>query len=124
MNRKTSRLLYWAPRLLSVLFVLHISLFAFEAFMLHLSFWRALLTFAWYLIPAAILAVLVALAWLRPWIGGAGFTAIGFLYAWYLSSRFGRFRWDYMAISGVPAFLIGVLFLANWLWRRELRQAR
>jgi hypothetical protein len=46
------------------------------------------------------------------------FIALGVLY---LVMAWGRFHWSaYLLISG-PLFLVGVLFLINWLYRAELR---
>jgi hypothetical protein len=49
-----------------------------------------------------------------------GFTALGTIYLWAFRGRFPLSV--YVVIAG-PAFLIGLLFFANWIWRSELRQA-
>jgi hypothetical protein len=45
-----------------------------------------------------------------------GFIALGLLYMWTTRLRFQALA--FFTISG-PAFLVGLLFLANWLWRRK-----
>lgn len=124
MTRTTHLLLYWTPRLLGIAFAIFISVFALDVFSERLPFWRMLLALAMHLVPTFVLVAILLLAWRWPWIGGVGFTAMGMLYIWFLAHRFGRFHWDWLALIGGPVFLVGGLFLANWLWRRELRQER
>jgi hypothetical protein len=123
MTLTTKRLLYWTPRLLTIAFAIFISVFALDVFGERLPFWRMMLALLIHLVPTFVLIAILALAWRWPWIGGVGFTALGILYAWFLTVRFSRFHWDWLALIGGPAFLVGALFLANWLWRRELREA-
>ena len=51
-------------------------------------------------------------------MGGVLFFGLGLFYmVW----SWGRFHWGaYAAISG-PLFLVGILFLLNWIFRKELR---
>jgi hypothetical protein len=116
MTRTGKRLLYWAPRTLGIVYVLFISVFAFDVFEAHLSFSELLLALAVQLIPAVILIVVLAFAWKREWLGSVGFIALGLLYMWITKLRFPPAA--YFVISGL-AFLIGLLFLANWLLRRK-----
>ena len=123
MNLITKRLLYWTPRLLGIAFAIFISVFALDVFGEHLPFGRMVLALFMHLVPTFLLVGFLVLAWRWPWIGALGFTGMGLLYAWFLTTRFARFHWDWLALIGGPAFLMGGLFLANWLWRRELRAA-
>jgi hypothetical protein len=71
-----------------------------------------------HLIPTAILLIVLALSWRWEWVGGVLFTALGVLY---LVMFWGKFALSvYLLISG-PLFLVGILFLMNWVSRASLR---
>jgi hypothetical protein len=71
-----------------------------------------------HLIPTALILIALTVAWRWEWIGALLFFALG---AWYLVMAWGKFPWlTYLLVAG-PAFLIGALFLVNWLLRPELR---
>ena len=57
------KLLYWAPRALSIAFILFLSLFALDVFSEGYGFWQTLLALAIHLIPSMVLTVGVLLAW-------------------------------------------------------------
>jgi hypothetical protein len=112
------RFLYWAPRVLCIAFVMFISIFALDVFGEHLPFWRMLLALTMHLVPTFIMLILLALAWRWEWIGTVGFTALGLLYIYIFRGRFPLIT--YITIAG-PAFLVGILFLVDWIFRKELR---
>jgi hypothetical protein len=118
MRRASKKLLYWAPRASSIAFALFISLFALDAFDGNLPFGKQLLAFAIHLIPVYLIVIVLALAWKRESVGGAGFIILGLLYMGITRLRFQPLA--YVIISG-PAFLVGLLFLVSWLLRRKLR---
>jgi len=120
MSRTGKRLLYWAPRALGIAFALFISLFALDVFSENLPFQKLILALALHLVPTAVIVIVLALAWKWDWLGGVGFMALGLLYMWITRLRFPLPV--YIIVSG-SAFLIGLLFLANWLLRRELRSS-
>jgi len=118
MKRSVKRLLFWAPRILCVLFAAFVSLFALDVFDQGYGFWETVLALLVHLIPTGIILVVLVISWRWEWVGGVLFTALGALY---LVMFRGRFHWSaYLTISG-PLFLVGVLFLVNWLYRTELR---
>jgi hypothetical protein len=125
MSDLSKRVLYWAPRVLSIVFVAFLSLFAMDVFEEHLGFWRTAQALVLHLVPSLALIVVLILAWRWEWIGAALYTLAGLLYvSWVVSmSRpvppLVRLVWA-ITIAG-PAFLIAGLFLANWLKRSELR---
>ena len=116
MNKAGSRVLFWTPRILSLLFAAFISIFAADTFGEEYGFWDTLLRLTLHLIPTAVVLAILAISWRREWVGGILFTALGALY---LVLFWGRFHWSaYAAISG-PLFLIGLLFLGSWWCRRK-----
>jgi hypothetical protein len=120
MKPSVKRLLFWTPRILGLLFAAFISIFALDVFDEHHGFWETALALGMHLIPTAILLVLLALSWRWGWIGAVLFPALGALY---LVNFWGRFPWSVYAIISGPMFLLGILFLLNWIFRAELRHA-
>ncbi|MCX6610102.1 MAG: hypothetical protein NTW74_04550 [Acidobacteria bacterium] len=125
MSTISARAVYWTPRILSILFIAFLSIFALDVFEEHLGFWPTLLALLLHLIPSLVLTMALLLAWRWEWIGAAVYGIAGFLYiAWVVSmsrpvSPSMRFLWVLM-IAG-PAFFIASFFLANWLKRKQLR---
>ncbi len=117
MNKTLKQTLYWTPRIAGILFVLFISIFAFDVFDMQLGFWGTLFALFMHLIPSILLAIAVAVAWKREWVGALLF--LGWA-VWYVAGIRG-FEWFvYLLIAGLPA-LIGLLFLAGWVWRGQIR---
>jgi len=119
MNKSLKQTLYWTPRVAGVVFVLFISLFAFDVFEEGLGFWGTLLALFMHLIPSIVLALAVWVAWKREWVGAALF--LGWA-VWYLAFFLERnFPWaTYALIAGLPA-VIGLFYLADWVWRKQIR---
>jgi hypothetical protein len=125
MSHLSKRILFWAPRALSILFIAFLSLFALDVFGHELGFWQTVLALTMQLIPSFVLIVALILAWRWEWIGAVLYAAAGLLYVvWVVSMSRPvppamRFIWA-LTIAG-PAFLIAGLFLANWRKHDDLR---
>ncbi|HUU28898.1 MAG TPA: hypothetical protein VM123_13890 [archaeon] len=118
MKRPVKRLLFWTPRVLCILFAIFVSLFALDVFSEGYGFWKTILALLIHLIPTYIIIIVLIFSWRWEWVGGILFTALG---AFYIFWVWGRFTWlTYLVMSG-PLFLVGVLFLVNWVYRAELR---
>jgi hypothetical protein len=119
MNKPLKQILFWMPRLAGSLFALFLSLFAFDVFGMQLGFWGTLAALFMHLIPSLLLAVAVILAWRWEWVGAVLFIGWG---VWYgLSLSRGDFDlMTFLLIGGIPA-LVGLFFLAGWIWRRQIR---
>lgn len=120
MTRTTGRIVYWLPRILTILFAAFVSLFALDVFGEGLGFWGTLVALLMHLVPTAIILAVLAVAWRWEWVGALAYAALAVVY---VVMVFGRFPLTtYVAISG-PLVLIGALFLVNWIYRSELRVA-
>ena len=118
MSEGMKRLLFWAPRVLGILFALFISLFALDAFEGAGSIWEGIGAFLILLIPVYVLVIVLVVAWKREWVGAVAFAALAVLY---LVATRGRFPWSaYAAISG-PLVLLSGLFLVGWIYRKQIR---
>jgi len=118
MNAGTKRVLFWAPRVLCILFAVFLSLFALDVFGEGYGFWETTLALLIHLVPTYIVVIALVIAWRWGWVGTILFTALALFY---LVWSWGQLHWSaYLAISG-PLVLVGVLFLVNWVYRAELR---
>jgi len=117
MNKTLKQILFWTPRVAGILFVLFLSLFALDIFEMQLGFWGTIAGLFMHLIPSILLAIAIVIAWKREWVGAALFVGWAI---WYVINM-GGFDWFvYVIIAGVPA-LIGLFFLAGWIWRNQIR---
>ena len=117
MNKTLKQILFWTPRIAGILFILFISLFALDIFDMQLGFWETIVGLFMHLIPSILLTIAVIIAWKREWFGALFF--IGWA-VWYVAFMRG-FDWiAYALIAGLPV-VIGLLFLAGWIWRGQIR---
>ena len=117
MNKTLKQILFWTPRVAGILFILFLSLFALDIFDMQLGFWETIVGLLMHLIPSILLTIVIIIAWRWEWVGAALF--IGWA-VWYLTRAQGEDWIAYALISGLPA-LIGLLFLAGWVWRKQIR---
>ncbi|MDD5527608.1 MAG: hypothetical protein PHO56_01360 [Patescibacteria group bacterium] len=125
MEKNIGKFAYWTPRILSLIFVGFLLLMSLDVFESKLSFWQTMLALLMHNIPALILLVVALISWKHEIVGGVVFILAGILYiamilisaianqfAWYMLS------WS-LTVAG-PAFLIGILFIANWKKKRRI----
>ena len=105
----------WAPRVLAILFILFISLFALDSFGTGKPWWEGIVGFLIHLVPTYFLIAMLIAAWRFPLVGGLFFIAGGIFY---LVMAHGQHWTAYLFISG-PAFLTGALFLAQKFLREK-----
>src|SRR3989344_7951437 len=80
MKKKINKYIYWAPRILSIIFILFLMLFSLDIFEMNLNFWGTLLGLFMHNIPALILLVIVIISWKREIVGGIAFILAGLIY--------------------------------------------
>jgi hypothetical protein len=125
MSGFSKRTLFWTPRVLSIIFIAFLSLFALDVFNGHAGLWRTLLALTMHLIPSFVLIAALVLAWRWEWIGAVLYGAAGLLYVTWVVSMSRpvppTVRLVWILTIGGPAFIIAALFLANWLKHDQLR---
>jgi hypothetical protein len=119
MTKPVKRLLFWLPRILCILLAVFVSLFALDVFGEGHSFWKTILALLIHLIPTGIILVVLAVSWRWEWVGAILFSVLGVLY---IVMFWGRFKLHvYLLVISGPLFLVGFLFLINWLYRKQIR---
>lgn len=113
MNRSTKRIIFWTPRILGILFAIFLSLFALDVFTEYYSFGETIIALLIHLVPTYIVAIALFIAWRWEGIGAMLFMALALFY---LITSGGK-SW----IISAPMFIVGVLFLLNWIYKRQLK---
>jgi len=108
--------LHWTPRVLGILFVAFVSIFALDIFDEQLGFWGTFVGLFMHLIPSFVLIAVLWVGWRRPLVAGVAFLLLAAFYCYSFSSR-GGFLF-LLPIAG-PAILIGLLFLAEYTLERH-----
>ena len=127
MKRRVSKFVYWTPRILGIIFILFLAMFSLDIFDMKLGFWETILGLFMHNIPVFILLIVLLISWKHEIVGGVIFTLAGTLYVVIILMNTLRnsFEWymvSYSLIIAGPAFLIGILFIVNWLKKRNNRK--
>ena len=114
------KVLYWAPRLLCIAFIVFLSSFALDVF--HEfdgvdGFGQATGALLIHLVPSFIFTAVLLFAWWWEWVGAVLFSGFAVYYA---ASNFRHPSWV-LTIS-VPLVVVGLLFLASWLAHPSVEQ--
>jgi hypothetical protein len=119
-----NKFLYWAPRIVSLLFVAFLMLFSLDVFDGTSGFWNIVLGLLMHNIPAFILLAIVIIAWRHELVGAIAFFLAGLVYIVLtaLSALKGdinfsmAFGWNF-TIAG-PAFVVAILWYLGWKRKR------
>ena len=120
MKKKVDKLIFWTPRVLSIIFILFLALMSLDIFDMDLGFWGTILGLFMHNIPTLILLAVLLISWKYEIVGGIVFNLAGLLYIirvrtppdWRIA-----LSW-YLTIAA-PAFLIGILFLIGWFRKKK-----
>ncbi len=117
---KTSvTIFHWLPRVICILAILFVSIFALDAFAPGLTMWQQLGGFFLHLIPSFILAGFLIIAWKWEFIGGIIFMAIGiglsplvFMMNYQRNHSVG-ISFIIILMITIPFALVGILFMIS-----------
>lgn len=124
-EKKIGKLLFWTPRILSILFVLFLMLFSLDVFGQGYGFWGTIFAFFMHNIPSFILTIVLIISWKQEIVGGVVFILAGIFYIIRLlitiimhqPHEWHQLLWT-LPITA-PAFLVGILFLVGWKRKKE-----
>ncbi len=116
---KSIRIFHWLPRIICILAILFVSLFAADAFTPELTIWQQLGAFVIHLIPSFILLAFLIVAWKWEFIGGIIFIIIGlglspfvFVHNYKMNDSIWMSLGIIMAIT-IPFVIVGGLFIIS-----------
>ena len=113
-----NRTLFWAPRVLCLLFIAFVSMFALDVFGEAHSFGQLLIALTMHLIPTFVLVTFLVIAWRWEWFGAVAFTACAVFFMVMVRAGLGG-----KLLFAVPCLVTAWLFLMNWRKRMEHRAA-
>jgi hypothetical protein len=119
-------LFHWLPRIVCILAILFISLFAADAFSPGLTLWQQLGVFLIHLIPSFVLLAILLVAWKWELIGGIIFSVIGLgLSPFVFMLNYKRNHFSIGASLGVvlvitiPFVVVGILFMISHKMKKK-----
>ncbi len=123
---KSIRVFHWVPRILCILAILFVSLFAFDSFAPGLSFGQQIAGFLIHLIPSFILLAMLLVAWKWEFFGGIIFIILGlglspwlFYQNYKMNHSIGMSLVVIFAIT-IPFALVGLLFLISHSKKKKM----
>lgn len=113
------KILHWFPRVLIIIYILFISVFALDAFYGEASLVHKITDFLIHLIPSLFMILILLIAWQRELLGGLLFLIVGliatFFYATFISAS------TFFCIS-CPLYLTGILFIISYLIKNRQKR--
>jgi hypothetical protein len=109
------KIVHWLPRVLSVAFVLFLSLFALDVFAEYTG-WILIWALLMHLLPSLILLGVVIISWKHDLAGAIIF--LGFAVFYVCAAGLGR-PWTWYAFISGPALIVAALFFIGWLQERK-----
>ena len=125
--KNSSNIFQWVPRILGILAILFISLFAADSFSPNLTLSQQLLGFLIHLIPSFVLLGVLILAWKRELIGGIVFCVIGIVmspFVFSLNYEMNHSIWISVGIILLitfPFIVLGFLFILSYMKNKKKR---
>lgn len=115
----TDKLLHWTPRVLGILVILFISMFAFDSFSPDYTLWHNLLALLIHLLPSLIMLAVLLIAWKWELAGGIILTATGI--AWSILIYVLNLKrtgipgkaLNVVLLLGLPLIVTGILFIID-----------
>ena len=123
--KKSTNIIYWLPRILCILFILFISLFALDAFQSELTLTQQIVAFLIHLIPSFILIATLIIAWKWEFIGGIMFTLIGIGFSPSIFMHNYKMNQSIWITTGIissitlPFVIIGILFIVSHYQKKK-----
>jgi len=123
--KNPNTIFHWIPRILCMLAILFVSMFALDAFDPALSLQKQILAFLIHLLPSFVLLIFLLIAWKHELTGGIVFIALGTI----LSPIFFMHNYNMnhsismsigiILIITIPFVIVGLLFLISYRMRSK-----
>ena len=123
--KKSIKVFHWLPRIICILAILFVSLFAADAFSPELTIGQQLFAFIMHLIPSFILLAFLLVAWKWEYVGGIIFIIIGlglspfvFMHNYQMNSSIWMSLGVILSIT-IPFAIVGVLFMVSHFLKKK-----
>jgi cell division protein FtsW (lipid II flippase) len=124
--KKHIKVFHWLPRIICILAILFVSIFAADAFGPELTVWQQLGAFVLHLIPSFILLGFLIVAWKWEYIGGIIFIIIGlglspviFMHNYKMNDSIWM-SLGVIAIITIPFAIVGILFIISHFLKKKI----
>lgn len=111
-----AKIIHWLPRVLGILFVFFIAIFALDVFDEKLKFYQLIIAFLIHLIPSYILIIVLLIAWRNELFGSILYAALAIFYLIITGAKFSFIV--YLIMMGC-LFLISILFLVSFKTKQK-----
>lgn len=118
--KASTKVLYWTARILCILAILFVSLFALDSFSSERTFWQNTTAFLKHLIPTFVLLASLIIAWKWEKAGGIIVAIIGLafsIFVFVLNYKRNQFPVAICLLQalilGIPFVLAGILFILS-----------
>lgn len=123
--KKSTKVLHWLPRVIGILAILFVSMFALDAFSHGLTLWQQIGAFLMHLIPSFILLTVFIVAWKWELIGGIIFVVIAlvmspivFMHNYGMNQSIGM-SLAIILIINLPFAIVGALFILSHFRKKK-----
>jgi len=123
--KTTIRIIHWLPRILCILAILFVSMFALDAFQPGVPLWQQIGGFFMHLIPSFALILFLIVAWKWELIGGGIFVILGLgLLPFIYMTNYHMNHSVWMSIGivlviNLPFIVVGILFVLSHFLKRK-----
>ena len=123
MKKRLNKFIYWAPRILSIIFIVFLALMYLDVISSELSFLQIVVGLFMHNIPAFILLAVVIISWKHELVGAIAFILVGILFILrdfitvIMNGFDWRIAWDLTLVG--PALLVGILFIIGWFKKKK-----
>jgi len=123
--KRSLKIIHWTPRILCILAILFISLFALDSFDPKYTLWQQLQAFFMHLIPTYVLILFLVVAWKWELVGGLILIAVALGFTPFIYSHnyaMNHSVWMSLFIIGminVPFILTGGLFVLSHYLKKK-----
>ena len=118
--KTSTKVLYWTARILCILAILFVSLFALDSFSSERTFWQNTTAFLMHLIPSFVLLASLIIAWKWEKVGGIILTILGVAFSIFIFVfNYKRNQFPVMTclmqalVIAMPFVLSGILFILS-----------
>jgi hypothetical protein len=119
------KLIQWTPRVICILTIFFISIFALDAFNPEKTIWQQISGFFIHLIPSFVLAFFLIIAWKHEFIGGLLFILVGFIFSTFIFTHnynMNQSVWMSLLIiliTTMPFLISGILFMVSHTMKKK-----
>jgi hypothetical protein len=121
------KIIHWTPRILCILAILFVSMFALDSFSPGIPLWKQIVGFFMHMIPSFVLTIFLLVAWKWELIGGAIFIILGlglmpFIYM--MNYHMNHSVWmslEVILLINAPFVVVGILFILSHFLKQKNR---